>query len=139
MTLTTAISVLVAVALLLPGFIVVELSAARGVRSSRSDLELALRALAYALAIHLAFIWWTTLLADRMDEAAHWRQHVSAIAFYAAVELVAVPVALGVGLNWLLARSELKDGPMPLWASALGAGEARDASSSTRAPTDCGA
>lgn len=51
MSLSTVVSILAAIALLLPGFTVVQLSAARGVRGSRSDLELALRALAYALVI----------------------------------------------------------------------------------------
>lgn len=127
MTLTTAVSVLAAIALLLPGFIVVELSAARGARSSRSDLELALRALAYALIIHLLFIWWTALLADRIDDPVRWREHVSAIALYAAVVLVGVPLLLGVLINRGVAHAEGRDGSMPLWASALGAGEARDA------------
>lgn len=38
-----------------------------------------------------------------------------------------VPVLLGVSLNLALAKAERSDGPVALWASALGAGEARDA------------
>ncbi len=64
--LTTAVSVLTAIALLLPGFIIVELSLARGARSSRSDVELALRALTYALIVHLAFAAWTADLVGRV-------------------------------------------------------------------------
>jgi hypothetical protein len=41
--------------------------------------------------------------------------------------LVGAPVALGVALNFALARIERLEGPPPLWAAALGAGQARDA------------
>jgi len=40
--------------------------------------------------------------------------------------LIVVPVLLGVALNFILARIERRDGPPPLWAAALGAGQARD-------------
>lgn len=53
--LTTAAAILSAIALLMPGFIIAELSAARSARGSRSDLELALRALSYTLVVHIAF------------------------------------------------------------------------------------
>lgn len=125
--LTTAVAVLAAVALLLPGFIVVELAIARGARSSRSDLELALRALSYALVLHLAFGWWTAALVERVGRVAEWAGHVGALTLYAGVVLVGAPVALGVALNFALARIERLEGPPPLWAAALGAGQARDA------------
>ena len=125
--LTTAVSVLAAVSLLLPGFIIVELSIARGARSSRSDLELALRALAFASLVHLVFCWWTVDLVDRLGPADQWREHIDALALYAAVVLLAVPIGAGVALNWTVAGIERRDGPPPLWAAALGAGEARDA------------
>jgi hypothetical protein len=125
--LTTAVSVLAAIALLLPGFIIVELSAARGARSSRSDLELALRALTYALMVHLAFSAWTVSLAQRIDAPGAWDDHVEALVVYSVVVLVAVPIALGVMANIAIAKVERRDGPASLWAAALGAGEARDA------------
>ena len=125
--LTTAIAILAAVALLLPGFIVAEVAVARGARSPRSDLELALRALSYALVIHLAFGWWTADLVKRVGPAASWQAHVGALSLYAGVVLVAVPLLLGTLLNTVLARVEQRDGPPPLWAAALGAGQARDA------------
>jgi hypothetical protein len=124
--LTTAVSVLAAVALLLPGFIIVELSAARGARSSRSDLELALRALTYALLVHLAFSAWTTSLVRRIEAPGTWHEHVGALVLYGVVVLVVVPVVLGVLANVAIARAERRDGPSSLWAAALGAGEARD-------------
>ena len=124
--LTTAVSVLAAIALLLPGFIIVELSAARGARSSRSDLELALRALTYALLVHLACSAWTAHLVQQIDSPNTWQKHVGAIVLYSTVVLVVVPTLLGVLANVAIARVERHDGPAPLWAAAIGAGEARD-------------
>jgi hypothetical protein len=124
--LSTAISILAAIALLLPGFIMAELSAARGARSSRSDLELALRALSYALIVHLLFLYWTAHLVQRIEAGDQWRDHVLELAAYAAVVLLLVPVVLGTVANVVIARQERKEGPPSLWAAALGAGEARD-------------
>lgn len=125
--LNTAVSVLAAIALLAPGFIIVELSAARSVRSSRSDLELALRALVYALVIHLAFGYWTAELIRTVGPPEDWANHVLAVSVYCAIVLIGVPVAVGVGLNRYLASVEASEKPTSLLASALGAGEARDA------------
>jgi len=124
--LTTAVSILAAIALLLPGFVIAELSLARGARSSRSDLELALRALSYALIVHLAFSAWTADLVQRVGPPDQWHRHVDALFLYGAVVLLAVPVLLGVLANLAIASVERRDGPPPLWAAALGAGEARD-------------
>ena len=111
----------------MPGFIVAELSVARSARASRSDLELALRALAYALILHLVFGFWTAHLVDSVGSPASWREHLCAISAYVAIVLLAVPVAVGVGLNRYLATVEGEEGPPNLLAAALGAGEARDA------------
>jgi hypothetical protein len=113
--LSTAISILAAIALLLPGFIMAELSVARGARSSRSDLELALRALSYALVVHLAFLYWTAHLFARVDDGDQWRDHMLELAAYAFVVLLAVPVVLGMLANWLIAREERNEGPPKLW------------------------
>ena len=125
--LTTAIAILAAVALLMPGFLVAEIALARGARSSRSDLELALRALSYALIVHLVFGFWTVRLVEEVGAIDQWSEHLRALSTYAFVVLVAVPTALGLLLNVILAHVEAKDGPTPLWAAALGAGQARDA------------
>lgn len=124
--LTTAVSVLAAIALLLPGFIIVELSAARGARAPRGDLELALRALAYALLIHIAFSAWTLELAKRLGPGHEWRHHVDALVLYSGVVLIIVPALLGSLANFAIGKVEQRAGPPPLWAAALGAGEARD-------------
>ena len=124
--LSTAVSILAAIALLLPGFIIAELSLARGARSSRSDLELALRALSYALIVHLAFSPWTADLVQRVGPLEQWDRHVGALVLYGAIVLISIPIALGVLANLVIAGVERGDGPPPLWAAALGAGEARD-------------
>lgn len=125
--LTTAISIFSAIALLMPGFIVSELSVARSARSSRSDLELALRALAYTLIIHLAFGFWTAHLVKAIGPPEDWDNHVIALSAYVAVVLLGVPILLGAGINLYLARVESHDDPPNLFAAGLGAGEARDA------------
>jgi hypothetical protein len=94
--LTTVVAVLAAIALLVPGFLIAEIAIARGARSSRSDLELALRALVFALLTHLIFIWWTAQLVDRLGSTATWRHHVGALTTYVLVVLVAAPTAIGV-------------------------------------------
>lgn len=125
--LDTAISILAAVALLMPGFIIAELSVARSARSSRSDLELALRALAYTLIIHLVFGFWTAHLIKTIGAPNDWVDHVAAISVYVAIVLLGVPIAVGAGLNRYLASVEAQDGPPNLFAAGLGGGEARDA------------
>jgi hypothetical protein len=125
--LSTAVSLLAAIALLMPGFLIAELSVARSARASRSDLELALRALAYALIVHLIFGFWTAHLVDSVGSPDSWTDHLCEISVYVGVVLLAAPVAIGVILNHYLAKVEGKEGPPNLVAAALGAGEARDA------------
>lgn len=125
--LDTAVSILAAIALLMPGFIIAELSVARSARSSRSDLELALRALAYTLIVHLVFGFWTAHLIRTVGSPDHWINHVGAISAYVAVVLLGVPIVVGAALNRYLADVESSDGPPNLFAAGLGGGEARDA------------
>jgi hypothetical protein len=125
--LSTAVSILAAIALLMPGFIIAELSVARSARSSRSDLELALRALAYTLIVHLAFGFWTAHRVKTIGPPGHWTDQVAALSVYIGVVLLGVPIVLGALLNRYLARTEAQDGPPNLFAAGLGAGEARDA------------
>jgi len=124
---SAAASVLAAIALLMPGFIIAELSVARSARSSRSDLELALRALTYTLVIHLVFGFWTAHLVSTVGPPENWVDHVAALSAYVGVVLLGVPIVLGVCLNRYLARVESADGPPNLFAAGLGGGEARDA------------
>lgn len=125
--LNTAISILAALALLMPGFIVAEMSASPAGRPPRSDLELALRMLAYTLIVQLAFGIWTAHLIESIGSPDHWAHHVGAISLYVAVVLLGVPIVAGVVLNRYLASVEAKDGPPNLFATRLGAGEPKDA------------
>lgn len=100
---------------------------ARSARSSRSDLELALRALAYTLIVHLVFGFWTVRLVRCVGSPEHWVDHWGAISAYVGVVLLAVPIAVGVAVNRYLAKAEAQDGPPNLFAAGLGGGEARDA------------
>lgn len=125
--LTTVISIFAAIALLMPGFIIAELSLAGAARSSRSDLELALRAITYALVVHLVFGFWTVALVDRVEEAKYLPDHLGALSAYTATVLLGAPVILGLALKAFLGRAELGDGPPGKVAASLGAGEARDA------------
>src|SRR3954452_958989 len=113
--LDTAVSILAAIALLMPGFIIAELSVARSARSSRSDLELALRALAYTLILHLAFGFWTVHLVRKVGEPENWIDHWGAISAYVGVVLLAVPALIGVAVNRYLASVESRDGPPNLF------------------------
>lgn len=123
----TAISIFAAIALLMPGFIIAELSLARSARSSRSDLELALRAIGYALVVHLIFGFWTVWLVNRVGSVDDIPDHLLAVSLYMAVVLLAVPAGVGTSLNVFLARAEVGDGPPGRLAASFGAGEARDA------------
>ena len=123
----TPVAILAAVGLLMPGFIIAELALARSARGPRSDLELALRALAYTLVLHLAAIAWTAWLVRDIGHEDAWVHHVGAIVLYVVVVLLVSPAALGSLLNWYLARVERTDGPPSRWAAALGAGASRDA------------
>lgn len=113
--LTTAVSVLTAIGLLLPGFIVVELANARGARASRSDLELALRALAYTLVLHAIASPWTVWLVKQLDSPDAWHPHTGAIVAYVVVVLVVSPILIGLILNLVLAATEP---PRGVWIAA---------------------
>lgn len=108
--LSTAAAIFSAIGLLMPGFIIAELSIARSARGSRSELELALRALSYALVLHVIFGFWTVGLISRIGRPEQWTSHLGALTAYGAVVLIAVPVIVGAALNRYLAYVEDKDG-----------------------------
>ncbi len=66
--LSTSAAILSAIALLMPGFVIAELSVARSARGSRSDLELSLRALSYTVVVHVIFGFWTVHLVSSIGE-----------------------------------------------------------------------
>jgi hypothetical protein len=125
--LSTSFAIVAVIALLMPGFVIAELSLARSARSSRSELELALRSVVYALIVHAAFGFWTVHLVATVGEPKEWTDHWGALSLYVSVVLLLVPVLLGFALNAYLAHAEMGDGPPSRIAAAFGAGEARDA------------
>lgn len=124
---TTTISILGAVALLSPGFLIVELSDARRARAKRSDLELTLRSLVYSVLVHLVFCWWTTWLVREVGHVAAVGDHLLVVAVYVFVVLIVAPVAVGLLIGAHLSRDERSPGPPSLLAVAFGAGQATDA------------
>ncbi len=125
--LSSVVAILAAVGLLMPGFIITELSSVGFVRSSRSDLELALRALAFTLIIQLVFGFWTANLVKTVGPMENWVNHVGAISTYVVVVLLGIPIAAGFALNRFIARAEKGPSRPGLLATGLGAGGARDA------------
>jgi hypothetical protein len=121
----TALSISIAVAVVLPGFVVAELTRiGRADRSEGGDLRLIMRALFYALAIHLLASPWTRVLAERLDGEAEWTNHVNALATYSVGVLVLAPVFVGLLLNAELRRAE-KKGSLRRIHYVLGAHDAR--------------
>lgn len=117
-----------AVALILPGFLVVQLSERqRPSTPAGGDLELVLRGLVYALiiqAIATLFGWLPQLVEDL--EGPNWEDHLDALALYALVVCVATPTALGLLLGLLLRGAESK-GALEWWHYALGGRDTRRA------------
>lgn len=116
------------VALVLPGFLVVQLSERR--RPSRppgGDLELVLRGLVYALIIQViaALTTWLPYLAHKLARR-NITDHFSALALYALIVCVVTPTVIGLLLGtWL--RSAESDGALKWWHYALGARDSRRA------------
>ncbi len=125
---STFTELLVAVAFVLPGFIMADLAETRRARPRRTDPELILRALTYALLIQgaIALTGWTGQLVSDTDSGQHWDQHVSAIVVFVLVVVVVIPTLLGLGLNALLRRAEQRGNLSPLHY-ALGGRDARQA------------
>jgi hypothetical protein len=125
----TATAVLATIGLVLPGFIVAELSRLeRAGRTGQGDLELVLRALFYALLIQIAALPWTAVVVRDIGSGDDWTKHVWALVLYGFVVLLLIPTLLGLGLNrWLRATEEDGEaGSLKWWHAALGAQDARD-------------
>jgi hypothetical protein len=133
----TVAAIIVAVSLVLPGFIIADLGEARRAqRLSRSDWELVLRALTYALLLQsiILLTGWTTWLIDTAGLLRHakpgttpgWEHHRDAIALYVVVVIVIAPTIIGLMLGWILRRAESR-GSLTWIHYALGGRDARDA------------
>jgi Family of unknown function (DUF6338) len=122
----TLVALTITVAAVLPGFVTVELTQRqRAVRAGEDAQSLVLRALFYALLIHLAWSWWTWSLAQSL-EGTNWRRDLGALVSWALIVLVVSPIAVGLPLNRLLRRAESR-GTLSWWQYSLGGRDARDA------------
>jgi hypothetical protein len=124
----TATAVLVTIGLVLPGFIVAELSRLeRAGRAGQGDLELILRALFYALLIQIVVLPWTAHLVRVVGTGDDWANHVCSIVPYALVVVLLIPTLMGLALNrWLRSAEKAHSGKLNRWHAALGAQDARD-------------
>lgn len=124
---STFAELLIAVAFVLPGFITADLAETRRARpQKRTDPELILRALTYALLIQgfVALTGWTSQLVSDTDSGHNWSEHVSAIVLFVTVVVIVGPTLLGLLLSSLLRRAEQRGNLSPL-LYALGGRDAR--------------
>jgi len=122
----TFLSVVIAVGVVLPGFIAVELTQrGRAVSMSGDAQSTLLHALFYAVLIHLVWSWRTWQLAQDLA-GRHWQQHLGELVAWVSLVLIVSPIALGLVINALLQRAERR-GSLAWWHYALGGRDARDA------------
>jgi hypothetical protein len=124
----TAVSVLVVVAFVLPGFVIARLAQVGRARdAAESDWALILRALGYAVLLHGVALFWTAHLYNKIHGSSEaWTHHVWAVTAYAGVLLVALPAGIGLTLGTILNRAEQR-GRLAWWHHLLGATDVRDA------------
>jgi len=133
----TVAGIIVGISLVLPGFIIADLAEARRAQQpARSDWELVLRALIYALVLQslVLLTGWTTSLVDTAGLLKHakpgarplWESHVDAIALYVVVVILIAPTIVGLVLGWVLRTAERR-GSLTWIHYALGGRDARDA------------
>jgi hypothetical protein len=109
---STLISLLIAVAAVLPGFVTVELTQRqRAVQNGGDAQSVVLRALFYAV---------------QDLTGGHWQDHLDEVITWTIVVLVVSPILVGVPLNHVLRDAESK-GSLSWWHYALGGRDARDA------------
>lgn len=117
-----------AVTLVLPGFLVVQLSQRRRPSTPPGgDLELVLRGLVYALIIQAlaALGGWLPHLIRELSKK-HLEDHLTALAAYGVIVCVATPTVLGLLLGTWLRNAEAA-GSLRWWHYALGGRDARRA------------
>lgn len=132
----TLVGIIVGLLLVLPGFIIADLAEARRAqRLARSDWELVLRALIYAVLLQSVVLLtgWTSDLINRIGLTHHhpgittsWEHHKGAIALYVIVVILVAPTLIGMLLGWIMRRAEAR-GSLKWFHYALGGRDARDA------------
>jgi hypothetical protein len=126
---STLIGLAIAIAFVLPGFITADLAESRRAsKASRSDLELILRGLFWALVIQgaVAALGWTQTIVEDVSSGDDWEHHLGELASFSIVVGVIVPTILGLLLSVWLRRSEQR-GQLRFWHYALGARDYRKA------------
>lgn len=121
------VGLVIAIALVLPGFVIVELSVVGRAQGPRGELELVLRALFYALILHIVASYWTASLIGEIGPPDEWSDHLCELIPYALVVLIAAPIALGTLLGWYLRKAERCEDRPPWLYFALGARDAGSA------------
>jgi hypothetical protein len=120
------LSAVIALGVVLPGFIAVELTQrGRAVAISGDGQSALLHALFYAVLIHLVWSWRTWQLAQDLA-GGHWRHHLGELVVWVILVLLVSPIALGLAVNEMLRRAEER-GSLAWWHLALGGRDARDA------------
>lgn len=123
----TVVGALIALAVVLPGFVIAELSVVGRARAIRSDSELVLRAFFYALILHIVASPGTKALADRMGSLSEWQSNLVLLVAYASAVLVIAPVAIGLALGAYLRSVERRATPPGTVYEVIGARDAGDA------------
>ncbi len=122
----TLVALTIAVAAVLPGFVTVELTQRQRAVQPGGDAQSAvLRALFYALLIHLLWIWWTWRLVEHLSGVER-HEFLVQLVCWVVVVLIVSPIAIGLWLNRLLRAAE-NSGSLSWWHFALGGRDARDA------------
>lgn len=125
----TILSLGLAIAFVLPGFIIIELAEARrSTKTARSDLELVFRGLVYALVLQslVALTGWTGEVVNDVNRDG-WEHHLRSLAVFGVVVGVAIPIGIGLVLSWWIRRLEARVEPLRPWQYALGARNQADA------------
>lgn len=125
---STLTAVVATVVLLLPGFVVADIAQRQRAGSSTlGDQRAALRALFYAVVVHLVAAAWTWELAQEL-RGSGWHDELGEVVAYVVVVVIALPVVAGLVLNALLLKAERqRAGELRWWHYAIGARDARDA------------
>lgn len=117
------------VAFVLPGFVIADLAESRrATRAARSDLELVLRGLVYALILQaaVAVTGWTGTVVDALESKGGWQDHLGQLALFGIVVGVLIPTCLGLTLSTWLRNAE-QGGQLRPWHYALGGRDHRQA------------
>lgn len=126
----TVVALVALIVFVLPGFIASRVATVgRAVPATIADLEVILRSLAYAVAIHGFWAWvgWTPCLLDKIDGGRNWDDHVGELVGFAA-SVAGSAVGLGLALALLFDRLEGRgDRASRVVYTSLGGQDVRDA------------